>query len=102
MLYYIPDNVQKYFDINATFDEIVDGAEEQDLKKLSNNTINKIIQRVNKYLSYMIKLNYMKSLDLTIPKYPDDSKKEKHILMMKFKKLKKLSKILKKINLSQI
>ena len=89
-LLYIPDNVQKYFDIDATFDEIVDGTEEQDLKKLSNNTINKIIQRVNKYLSYMIKLNYMKSLDLTIPKYPDDSKKREAYTYDEIQKIKEV------------
>ena len=43
----IPDNVQKFFDVNATFAEIIEGTEEQDLKTLSNNTINKTILRVN-------------------------------------------------------
>lgn len=86
----VPDNVQKYFEENATFSEIIDGTEEQDLKTLSNNTINKIILRVNQYLTYMCKIKYMSGSDLTIPKYPDDSKKREAYTYDEIQKIKEV------------
>lgn len=86
----VPDNVQKYFEENATFSEIIDGTEEQDLKTLSNNTINKIILRVNQYLTYMCKIKYMSGSDLTIPKYPDDSKERQAYTHEEIQKIKEV------------
>ena len=86
----IPDNVQKFFDVNATFAEIIEGTEEQDLKTLSNNTINKTILRVNQYLTYMCKIKYMDGNDLTIPKYPDDSKEREAYTYEEIQKIKEV------------
>lgn len=90
ILLYIPGNVQKYFDENASLDEIIEGTEEQDLDKLSNNTINKTIQKINQYLTYMCKLKYMQGIDLTIPKYPDDSKKREAYTNEEIQKIKEV------------
>jgi integrase len=86
----VPDNVQNHFDANATFAEIIEGTEEQDLKTLSNNTINKTILRVNQYLTYMCKIKYMDGSDLTIPKYPDDSKEREAYTYEEIQKIKEV------------
>lgn len=63
-----------------------------DYDKLSNNTINKYIIRINQYLRYMYKLDYITKKDFLIPKLSSNSKKRQNYTNEEIKKISDLMK----------